>query len=97
MFGMRGDELHHNPRFWDWTAHDLLRVLKNLTFMERGETLFFTICGTGMCTYWDDGHGGAKRDALEWAHQIHPDNLPACYEVTRNSRGYRIETLYELD
>ena len=98
MFGMRGDsrmtDAATNGLSNCALAYDILRAIGSMSRMETGEKTYFVTSAAGIEWFYDDGNGEALRNALNWAHDIHESNNPACFEVVRHGRGYRIETLY---
>ena len=77
-------------------AYDVLRAIGAMTRMELNEKMYFVTSIAGVNWFYDDGNSGGLRDALNWAHDVNFSNNPACFEVSKNSRGYLIDTLYAV-
>jgi len=95
MDGMRGAEICDYEVFEKYAgignARSVLRVIRCLTYMERGETVYvLTNLATGMSASYDVSANGVIRQAED----IHPNNKPTAYEVTRNARGYKVNLIF---
>ena len=91
MSGMGGESL--GDEFYG-LAHYLLRAIKTLTLMERGEKRFFIVCGCSIDSYYDEDTDERLRYVINWTGEIDLTCKPTSYRVSRNQRGYIIEKIY---
>lgn len=86
--GLRGAEI----ALGEWGAvnyMNLLETLERVGNMERGQSQYYSF-GTMVGFV---SHESAEA-ARSWAHDTHESQEPDAYEVTRTSRGWRVESIY---